>query len=72
MGLVITVMFLPAVLAFALYFITKRDQQRTNFEIEKETIFSKHASAVNNTFLLPTPKLKNENEKENEIDKNAA
>ncbi|MDH4466431.1 MAG: hypothetical protein QE271_00115 [Bacteriovoracaceae bacterium] len=64
MGLIITVMFLPAALALALHIMTKRDEKRTNFEIEKETIFSKHANSANNTLPFPAPKLKMESEED--------
>jgi hypothetical protein len=56
MGLIITVIFLPAALALALHFISKRDLDRTNYEIEKETIFSKHANVENSTIPFPAAK----------------
>ncbi len=62
MGLILSVMLLPMLLAFSLHWLTKRNEARRRFEMEKETIFSKHATQIGGEIINLKVKEKNATE----------
>ena len=45
MGLLISILFLPMCIALSLHWMSKRNEEKRKFMLEKEEIFSKHVNS---------------------------